>query len=246
MCTDCAQNYDSTAGAENCTLAAEGYFISPKNSLSEKCPNGAECRGSNERPRPKSGFWVDRSSLDYIDAIYTCPRSTCKGVTLDDEIDSGADGLSRRRLVDVGVSANESSHDVNCWGLSVEKEGARAEQCDDNQLLCEKGSEGPLCGTCSTNYVFSAAISKCIACDSASNNLPAILLGVLTLCGAGAFIFHRRQRSKDRRHLFTSARTRHLFRSFREYLARSGMLKVAWSTMQICSTISWSLSVKCR
>ena len=76
-CSNCPRAYASTKGAASCALAATGYYLAPSSGddlaqglgVSAPCPAGAECRGGLQVPRPRRGYWVDRSSYAYADII---------------------------------------------------------------------------------------------------------------------------------------------------------------------------------
>jgi hypothetical protein len=75
----CDIGYTSYSGAEVCTLADEGYFLSYPSEESVDCPENARCVGGVGMPVPVTGYWVDRSSYRYSGVIYECARATCKG-----------------------------------------------------------------------------------------------------------------------------------------------------------------------
>jgi hypothetical protein len=104
-----------------------------------------------------------------------------------------------------------------------------------------KGSEGILCGSCEDGYTFSNALSLCVECDSSPNLVPmyifaaigfmGMVAGVLRLCGL-------RLSAKSEMGILQV-----LPFSLLKHVDK-GMMKVAWSTFQIVSTIAWNLSVK--
>jgi hypothetical protein len=75
------------------------------------------CAGDLQAPAPNKGYWVDRSSYDYVDELYACSRKTCKG-----------------------------SHSLSeCWDYS-NKSAAQSHACNKDNVLCIAGSKGPICG----------------------------------------------------------------------------------------------------
>ena len=114
-------------GASECILAEEKYYLNPKTSniVSFACPTGAVCAGGEEMPKPKVGYWVDRSRYSYADSLYECPRDTCVGTDL--------------------------THNINwsCWVEAAynNDDDDRANYrrlCNVNTLQCRTGSQGIL------------------------------------------------------------------------------------------------------
>ena len=126
VCTLCESTLDSMTGASECILAEEKYYLNPKTSniVSFACPTGAVCAGGEEMPKPKVGYWVDRSRYSYADSLYECPRDTCVGTDL--------------------------THNINwsCWvEAAYNNDDDRANYrrlCNVNTLQCRTGSQGIL------------------------------------------------------------------------------------------------------
>lgn len=70
---------------------------------------------------------VDRTSTAYVSRVYSCPRSTCKGV-------------------------KSSAAFSKCWDRDDIEETytatsvTRGGECDTDDLQCYEGATGPLCG----------------------------------------------------------------------------------------------------
>jgi hypothetical protein len=94
-----------------------------------------------------------------------------------------------------------------------------------------QGSGGPVCGGCSDRYTFNLAKAQCVACGSSSNN-GAIAVGVLfCILPILAFIYLRVLGHDVPNWVWDTPPV-----SFIKFVD-AGMLKVAWSTYQIVSTV---------
>lgn len=95
------------------------------------CPPNAVCLGGLEAPMPAAGYWSDRKEYAYTATVYKCSRQTCKG-----------------------AAVTNSSGNSSCWHQAAFVGGVLSGADDDKgcndqgQLLCTKGSNGYLCGTC--------------------------------------------------------------------------------------------------
>ena len=83
-----------------------------------ECPEGAICLGGNLSPVPLPGYWVDRGEYSRGGDVYACVFETCVGASAKDE-------------------------NLACFS----RLGFNQSACEPNELMCSKGSYGPLCGT---------------------------------------------------------------------------------------------------
>ena len=82
-------------------------------------------------------------------------------------------------------------------------------------------------------YTFSSALALCVACESASNTTPIIIMGVLCIIGIIAIALRSRARDAVKKWQCLSI-LKHVDK---------GDLKVMWSTMQIISSVQWNLGI---
>jgi len=120
-------------------------------------------------------------------------------------------------------------------------------QCTDYELMCAPGSVGPLCGSCFEGFAFSSSARLCLSCEHAQTFLPLLVLGLFLLAIAILRLAHLKSTERSWhatmcRRLLGSGSGAELKNPFR-HLDR-GMLKVAWATLQILSTVSWNLAVQ--
>jgi hypothetical protein len=143
LCSNCPLKYDSEEGSSTCSLAYVGYYLTYEkgDKISEACPTNGNCAGGLQGVAPNKGYWVDRSSYDYVDRLYSCPRLTCKG----------------------------GNSNGSCWGYAAynTSQSSDADVCDADALLCTEGAIGPLCGSCDQDYVYRGETKTCVACGSA-------------------------------------------------------------------------------
>ena len=147
-CTRCPSTYSSFGAAVTCTLADLEYYIDPVTEETENCPVGATCLGNTATPRPDKGYWVDRALLGYQGKLIPCTRNTCIGANKGER--------------DTSKQFNRSCWTGNAYNTSW-LDGKRQE-CDSDALQCLEGSSGPLCGSCTDEYVYTAATRVCIPC----------------------------------------------------------------------------------
>jgi len=144
-CTTCANGYDSLDGASDCILAALDYYLVPskfkynESHTAASCPQHMNCAGGKHAPAPEKGYWVDRSSYEFVKDVYPCPRRTCTGSKSTD----------------------------SCWTADNITTDVESGPCEENTLLCMEGSRGPLCGSCETHYIFKPISRVCEPCDRA-------------------------------------------------------------------------------
>ena len=132
-------------------------------------------------------------------------------------------------------------------------------QCSEHRLMCTPGSVGPLCGSCEEGFVFSSSARICVNCKKSITFIPSLILGISLIVAVtirSALLKVRKQgRHEPLRQrlsrlcpaLFSDvplgSSTKHKNKNPFRHLDR-GMLKVAWATFQILSTISWNLAVQ--
>lgn len=258
-CSACEASSSSRAGASDCVLSAKHYFLDPATSKSKACPSNGECLGGTELPRPRRGFFVDRSSLDFAHLVFRCHRETCTGTDDgyalfrgdgtrawddDDAIILGDGGGGK-------VSANVSAA---CWARESYGSASGADDeaplamdqsgpCASDGLQCLEGSGGILCGSCYDGYTFNSALQVCVRCESTDNTVPVAVFGAVCLAVVAAMVARinglRLFPRSGRGGVGASNRPR----SVLEHLDK-GMLKVCWSTYQIVGTIAWNLSIR--
>lgn len=85
-------------------------------------------------PRPNVGSWVAPRG-DYVGTVYACARATCRGALGPPDA---------------------------CWTLKAMESSTPG--CDYDSMLCNRGSRGPLCGSCSPGYIFLAHSQQCSHC----------------------------------------------------------------------------------
>ena len=132
-------------------------------------------------------------------------------------------------------------------------------QCTEHRLMCTQGSVGPLCGSCDNGFVFSTSSRLCINCQRPITFVPLLMLGIflVVVMVLWCILLEARKNGLNEAHFQklhhicraffldfvynsrTKTKTKNLFR----HLDR-GMLKVAWVTFQILSSISWNLAVQ--
>jgi len=97
-CENCAKGYWSLPGSPYCEICDVGYwfqgfyqFVSEQEPADDDipederpgcvlCPKSAQCAGNLCVPKPKAGYWSDRSTNNPDDAglnLYKCPTLTC-------------------------------------------------------------------------------------------------------------------------------------------------------------------------
>lgn len=235
QCSDCTNGFDSPGGSASCEIAATNRYLDPLTGEAANCPPGALCLGGNDMPRPMRGFWVDRSAIQFSGDIYKCPRETCIG----DEDPGGVQppsisGRRRRHLLGVPEPLLNSS----CWNRFTYNESVRraeGDACNANTILCRYGSAGPLCSTCTENFIYSNAEKICIECNASWTFAMVVCsLGLLGLALYAAIYTGR---------LLVPAFVQRwwLVGMFRQI--DSGTFRVMWSSYQIIQSCSWNLDV---
>lgn len=83
--------------------------------------------------------------------IYKCPRNTCKG------------GRKKSYVVFNNSSNNETTTSyVSCWVYGNYNNSVCIHNEED--LQCEEGAIGPLCGSCEQDYTYNAVLNACERC----------------------------------------------------------------------------------
>lgn len=144
-CSSCTAAYSSRPGSTRCDIANVNYFLSPSKlndagfTESVACPKEATCAGALRAPVPRKGHWADRGSYKFVDDIYECPRNTCKG-----------------------------ANSTVCWDREAYASGEDiGGRCDVDQLQCEVGALGPLCGSCGPGFIYRSESKSCGPCEDA-------------------------------------------------------------------------------
>ena len=227
ICSQCPQGFDSAQGSGSCNKAADKNFINPITGEAQECPRGALCNGGNELPRPRKGFWVDRSTLEYTDTVYACPTKSCLGA---DEGESQSSSR-RRRLIQSTAAGSE----LSCWSVSHYTDTGPASECNSDALQCRKGSEGVLCGHCSEDFVYSSSAKICVECS-----VSWAYAGTLLSVGTGA-LFITFLLFTGRINLPRSVQQWWVVGVCRQF--DSGTFRTLWSTYQVVQSVAWNLSV---
>ena len=211
VCQECPEGSDSSMGASVCDLAAKGYYLDPGSGKSKPCPENARCTGGSGLPRPLPGFWVERRSLQFVHEIYRCAR------------------------MDVCGGAKRGSNHSKCWQLGGYGRSPADNECDDQDaLLCNGLSAGPLCGACVEGSAYSPTLLTCQSCEEAGAlaAVTAMCLAAATLVAVALYFGW-----------VNVSRTwgGHVVRVLRQI--DSGMARVVLSTYQIVGSIAWSLDI---
>ena len=246
-CATCAFGYDALPGASLCDRASSGYFLlgsagSAARVQSAACPANADCSmGALFAPVPEAGFWVDRSSYAYASAVYDCPRENCKGgqkansscwshraygpyaAPLAEDDDAAQPALLGP--AGGGGAACEGSY---CGGP------AQSVFCDSAEVLCEKGSTGPLCGTCEYGYIFRTTSRTCELCQAAEGTTFAVLAVGAALALVAVLVGYGWLRVPCVR--------RNPVLLFLSHID-GGSLKVVWVTYQLVASTSFNLQI---
>ena len=268
LCLGCPGGYDSSSGADACEEAAFGYYWAGDAGSTAigptllPCPANAVCYGGEQVPRPKPGFWADRSGgVDRVAVPHPCLRSTCLGALEDSRASNHADGANGRRL----------DSDDECWSRAAFASGASGSGlvvgCAKNaRLQCLEGSGGPLCGSCAAVHFFSSSTLVCEPCSAKAEvgTFFAQVLGVGLVLAAGALFVGAagaaadhsggRRSSVLQSMAFTGAFTGRCARRAWERVQSTwlvgvlrqldrGVFKVIWSNYQIIHSVRWNLDV---
>ena len=122
----------------------------------------------------------------------------------------------------------------SCWDAS----SFNSTECSaQEELLCEEGAQGFLCQSCENGYTFSSALSKCLECESADNMVPIVVIGIvagLVLVVVALYALGHLRLPEWVIKRCTVGMLRHVTKAY---------LKIALTTLQIISTVSWSLTV---
>ena len=101
--------------------------------------------------------------------------------------------------------------------------------CNDDELLCNKGSKGPFCGSCDVGYVYRGVTNSCEPCGKAQSFSIIVIgcmIGIVIVIGIGGYLKWKE---------FIVVR----------FLSNldSGSLKVMWVTYQIIVSSSFTLDI---
>ena len=130
-CSECQAGRTSGPPFAACNLAAQDFFLT-QGGVAESCPSGSSCQGGVYLPVPQDGYWVSRRDGKYAGTVSKCIWNTCHPPSLGE---------------------NESA--LGCWTYAALAGPPSACNISDSELLCKKGSAGPLCGSCETGYTYS-------------------------------------------------------------------------------------------
>ena len=136
---------DDGGGGDTATCPVPpGYFQSLLTGLNMLCPEGTRCAGGEAQPAPVKGYWSNYGFMmndqNIADQVHQCHRRTCKG--------PGSQLDNDERVLACYSGSNYSEH-----------------KCVANELLCEEGAFGILCGSCKLGYTYSSYRKKCVGCD---------------------------------------------------------------------------------
>ena len=209
-CTDgsvkCEGVTTSRGGGAACDQCDEGYFVMASGDC-HACPENALCSGGYSLPRPKAGFWSDRSSASLAADIYPCPYQTCVGA----------------------ASAKQFCWERRSWDLCNSPAGENASQ------LCERGSFGPLCSICKRAWLMDQARQRCTRCptsfEEALTNLPMQTLIIVAFCLMAMTWVATRAccgQASEAKHSVHEVR---LMRSFIRRCKTKG--RIVWTTLQV-------------
>ena len=116
-------------------------------------------------PYPAEGYWINRKSIAFAGFVEACPYATCPG------FHAKAKELWKRGKIQSPADA------TRCWTKS--SNGTLCSNSDD--LMCTAGSTGPLCGSCSTGFVYNAGMRGCVRCESSRNLAAPITVSCVLL-----------------------------------------------------------------
>jgi hypothetical protein len=220
----------------------------------------AYCGGGRLMPRPARGYWVDRSDIMFVPYVFKCLRASCTGAAddrrFDDDDNDVADSQEEedRRLSEEEDRRLSQEAPESCWSIDAYSANASSsssasissssqtavvvngDPCDSDTLMCIEGSTGPLCGSCLDGYTFNSALSLCVACESASNTTPLMLMGAFAAVAVIALVLQLRG--------FDFGACLAYFRLGILRHIDEGTVKVLWTTTQIVSSVQWNLNVE--
>jgi hypothetical protein len=223
----------------------------------KECPDNLQCDGEDIYPYPGEGYWMDRDYSKIPKAVYPCVRDTCLGfkqkmkIIYENKKKNNNDDDFTAENYESFADFYDDMIDI-CWKRgSIDTNDTR---CDSDYLMCEKGSQGPLCGTCMDSYTYNSATRKCISCTGNQSVVPAIIIGAilgLIILAIILFVLKDSKLVGGLGLVETEAQTRALVQKFLSIPPFSilkqvdqGMIKVIWATSQIIGTISWNLSIR--
>jgi hypothetical protein len=230
-----------------------GYYPAPERYITDTteacrpCPEGAVCEGDNTLPFPRRGYWIDRDEMGvHRGQVFACSWETCIGSR-----ETAHRLLALEQQEGLPPTA-ESSIVSDCWTIDY----FNSSVCTTDNLECARGSRGPICGSCESSFTYNSALRECVSCTGQRNLVPAIvsfslaaLLLVTVAIRIGSLVFTENSVSRKISALAELSWKCVLNRIEQTPLAMlshldRGMIKVLASTMQLISTISWSLALK--
>jgi len=233
--TDFGAGFHSGEGASTCNICIEGYYWGVQGKGTESkclpCPDNAYCaggvtEGDQFQPQPLDGYWIDRGAAaadaTLASEVYACPRtSTClkrlANIT-----------TNRRLLTSAECTLLENYDNPDC---SVDE-------------ACAAGSTGPMCGSCETNYKFSAANQKCEKCSTSTTWVSAFLfIGLVGIVGAAIWTIRSGEVEIPNVLKPMFGDSIHIPILGILYNMESGTLKLLWATFQIIQSINFNLSI---
>jgi hypothetical protein len=186
------------------------------------CPDNANCAGLDQAPAPEEGYWSDRKSYAYTEKIYRCSRDTCTGAEFPNS--SCWSAIFFRDVRD--AEGEDGSEEISSTSYNM---------CSPD-LLCEEGSAGPLCGTCSNKFIYRGETKRCHACKEVQTN--AFIICAMA-AGSGLIVVAI---VMEWIHLpFCGKHS--IFGKFLKSID-TGSLKVVWVTYQIVISTGWSLDIR--
>jgi hypothetical protein len=189
-------------------------------------------------PKPVSGYWVDRRSLEFSNQIYKCPRDTCVGQP------STTSSRRRQLTADDDDADDDDDNDLgsSCWDMEAYIDddddtvaggggggggGGRRTDCTSDALLCKEGSCGALCSSCENTFIYLSAERVCVACKESQVQALAVAIIVFV----GAFVTAGLHFSGALYRLPAWVSRSKLFGVLRQ--VDSGALRVAWANYQV-------------
>jgi hypothetical protein len=198
-------------------------------------------------PIPNNEYWVDRSKLQYSGTVLKClKRGVCKGQNLNILQERVSAYSSQLFQVDNG--------NLSCWSLYAYNQtkvdaifhemtndddnyhgtSSSLSYCNSDELQCQLGSVGVLCGSCDVGY----SVKRGDGCQRCSQSWlqPIITCLVLLLFGIGILLYRQYRPF----HINTDSLFHYIDYL---YLLDEGKFRVLWSNYQIIHSIEWNLEI---
>ena len=216
---------------------ANWFAASNGSTVCQECPDErlTSIPGSAQCDRAVEGYFVDPAAATLT--VKKCPsHATCPGDLVLPIPDKGFWSDPKSSVAKVYECSRETCKGAakvnnSCW-IAGELE---KEDCNIDKLLCEKGSEGPLCGSCSSHYTYDSITSTCEPCGgdpSASDVGLFVVMSVLIVVTAMVC-------------LRPPKRLKTVLGAVVDFLHGfdSGSLKIGWNTYQIVAAIPLTSNV---